>query len=425
MTNSVDSTRSSKGFDVILGNPPFLNQLDSATVSEKGTAALLQVMTGGVIRGYTDLSATFLLASTRMCCSGGRVAQVQPQSLLAAKDAGPVRSSVLDDASLAQLWVSNEHVFESASVFTCAPTIERDGPRTRPLSRLYSGSFQSLPDIQIDNDQLKTEETWAHLVAAALGIPEFIFSESGTIDDLATATADFRDQYYGLDGFLIDHQDIETTDTNLDISYPPIVTTGLIDLAVCDWGGTQTRILKKPWAAPRIDREKMRSEGTLSDWITSRLLPKLILATQTKVLEVYVDEHGRFVPSLPLISVYPNSADDLWRVAAAIASPVCVAIAMQKYSGAALSVNAIKLSAKQTLALPIPEDGGEWDKAAELFQQAQEATDTAQRQSCFIKYAEASIGSFRVPKDQSKVLLEWWLQRLGIEIDHGVVTDAK
>lgn len=405
------------GFDVILGNPPFLNQLESATVAQRGPAAMLQVITGGVIRGYTDLSATFLYFAMQICRTRGRVALVQPQSLLAAKDAGPVRTAVLEDGSLAQLWVSNEHVFESASVFTCAPTIERGGPRTGKLARLSTGSFTSLPDIEIDSDHLMTEETWGHLVAAALGIPEFEYTVGGSVGDIATATADFRDQYYGLEGFLVENADVEAPADRLDELYPPIVTTGVIDLAVCDWGTETLKILKRSWTAPRIDRERMRTDGTLSDWITSRLIPKLILATQTKVLEVFVDETGRFVPSLPLITIAPHTATDLWRLAAAVASPVCSAIAMQKYSGAAMTVHAIKLSAKQTLALPIPEEGPAWDEAAKLLSQAQGSADPSARFRHLLEFARASCCAYRVPPDQERVLIEWWSRRLGEPIE--------
>lgn len=419
------STRSSHGFDVVLGNPPFLNQLESATVAQRGPAAMLQVLTNGAIRGYTDLSATFLLQSTRMCRRGGRLALVQPQSLLAAKDAGAVRSAVLDDASLTQLWVSNEHVFAGASVFTCAPTLHRSGPRTGTLSRISTGAFTPLPTIELDSDKLRSEETWAHLAAAALGIPEFEYSSGGVIGDLATATADFRDQYYGLEGFLLEDAGVNRTERDREIHFPPIITTGLVDLALSYWSIKQTRILKQPWTAPRIDRDRMRAEGTLSEWISSRLIPKIVLATQTKVLEAFVDEQGRYVPSLPLITIAPINGADLWRIAAAIASPVCAGIAMQKYSGAALSVQAIKLSAKQTLALPIPKDGADWDHAAALLKEAHALADDGARSQRLIDYARASIAAFGVPAEQSVALLDWWVGRFGTTTEPEEDSDAE
>lgn len=415
----------STGFDVILGNPPFLNQLESATASGKGPAAMLQTITDGVISGYTDVSATFLYQSVSMCRDRGRVALVQPQSLLAAKDAGPVRGGVLDTGSLTAIWVSNEHVFEGASVFTCAPTLEIHGPRQVALQRSSKGVFERLPDLDVDIDELATEETWAHLVAAASGIPEVSVMGNGVIGDFATATADFRDQYYGLDGFLVEDCDVPASETEIDTNYPPIVTTGLIDLAACHWGGSSTRLLKTKWEMPRIDRRRMNEEGTLGPWMTERLVPKIMVATQTKVLEVFVDVEGRFVPSIPLITVSSQARERIWHIAAALASPVCTAIGMQKYAGAALSASALKLSAKQILALPLPSDETAWGQAASDLKAAHSAATPDSQAGHLLAMGRATCDAYGVPKKQQGTLLAWWRERLHIPDSIGETNDGK
>ncbi len=400
-----------RGFDVIIGNPPFLNQLESATASARGPAAIIAATTGGAVRGYADLSSAFLLRSTSMTRRGGRVALVQPQSLLAAKDAGPVRRAVLDAASLTDLWVAAEHAFEGTSVYTCAPTLHVGGARVGPLSRTRARRCEPVGELTIDNDALRSDETWAHLAAAAFGVPEFDRDVAGTLGDIAVATADFRDQYYGLDGFLVEDDDVANSTHDLDGRFPPIVTTGLIDLARCDWSRRPTRLLKRRWRAPRIDRAQMHARGTLSDWIDRRCVPKVILATQTRVLEVFVDEPGRLVPSLPLITVQPRSDADLWRIAAAIASPVNAALAMRRYAGTALTAQAIKLSAKQALALPIPGNERAWNTAADLLRNAQHEPNPDRQADALGAFARASIEAFRVPAGQSKALFDWWAER--------------
>ncbi len=88
------------GFDVVLGNPPFLNQLESATTAGRRAAMLMRACSGGAIRGYADIATAFLLLCVGITRSGGRVALVLPQSLLAAKDAGAARASVLRQIAL-------------------------------------------------------------------------------------------------------------------------------------------------------------------------------------------------------------------------------------------------------------------------------------------------------------------------------------
>lgn len=402
------------GFDVVLGNPPFLNQLETATATARGLAALLAARFAGVSRGYTDLSATFLLLAARLARPGGRVALVQPHSLLAAKDAAPVRRAVLSAGSLSALWVANAYLFPGASVFTCAPTIHIAGPRSAPLARSTGPAFTPLPAIHLHADDLAREETWAHLIAA--GVPDLEPRTAGRLADLAHATADFRDQYYGLDGFLVEDADLEPARRD-DDRFPPIVTSGLIDPARCRWGQDPTRILKRRWLAPRVDRGRMLASGTLGPWLAARLVPKLLLATQTRTLEVFVDETGRFVPSTPLITITPRPTDPtdpaaLWRLAAALASPVLSALALRKFAGAALNADAIKLSARQVLDLPLPAHRDAWDQAARRFRDASFADDPRERARALHDAARLSCRAYALAEPDVDALMTWWTERL-------------
>lgn len=398
----------SNGFDVVLGNPPFLNQVENATTVDTGLANIARTITGSTAVRYTDISATFLLLSRNLLGENARLSLVQPQSLLAAKAAGPVRAELLSDSTLTNLWVSNEHLF-SASVFTCAPTILRGGPRQFHMGRQHSARFESLKPLNVDMDELAKKPSWAHLLAEASGIPMIDITSGGTIADLADTVADFT-EYYRLRGFIIDDPDLPA-DANLS-EFPPLVTTGLIDLAACKWGSQPTRILKQKWKAPRVDRKRMFAEGTLDRWIDRRCIPKIILATQTKVIEVFVDEPGEYIASIPLITVMPNDLSQIWHIAAVLASPVTCALALRNYAGAALSAEAIKISAKQTLTLPIPKPSHAWDTAAALLRDAQNNTDQQKRNDTLIRFAAATLEAFVVPTPQTQGLMTWWMDRL-------------
>jgi type I restriction-modification system DNA methylase subunit len=75
-------------FDVVVGNPPFLNQLSRATSRRP------QRFGGGP---YADAAAEFLALAMRLARPGGRVGLVLPQSLLSTRDAAAIRAAV-DDA---------------------------------------------------------------------------------------------------------------------------------------------------------------------------------------------------------------------------------------------------------------------------------------------------------------------------------------
>src|SRR5581483_11377297 len=100
------------------GNPPFLNQLERATVRR----APLPPALAPYARAYTDTAWLFLIAARDLLRPGGRAVLVQPQWVVSARDAGPVRAAL--EADLAGLWWCDELLFD-ASVHVCAPVIGR------------------------------------------------------------------------------------------------------------------------------------------------------------------------------------------------------------------------------------------------------------------------------------------------------------
>ena len=397
------------GFDLVVGNPPFLNQLGRDTAAARAEAALFRRRWDGAASGYADGAAMFLLLGAEIARrDDGRVALVQPQSLLASADAGPVRDAALRAGALEALWVSGERAFPGASVFTCAPSLRLGEPRGGAIAVYRGVAFERLADEA--GDGLGARETWGHLAARAAGVPRVEVEGGRTIGDFAEATADFRDEYYGLDGCIV--EDDAAPRGSGDGAFPPIVTSGLIDLAECRWGRAPARILKRRWAAPRVDRGRLERAGRLGPWAARRLVPKVLLATQTRVIEVFVDEAGRFLPCTPLVTVTPRPGADPWRIASALASPVSTAIAAGRYAGTALSADAIKLSAKQAMALPAPTDAGAWAEAADLFRAAQSEPDAGRRIEALRRFGRASLASFGVGGDGAGAVESWWAGRL-------------
>jgi hypothetical protein len=399
------------GFDVVVGNPPFLNQLERATTLSRARDALIRAVSGGVGGGYTDVSATFLWRSVQLAAPGGRVAMVQPQSLLASRDAGPVRRAIAGRAAMVSIWVADEHLFEGASVYTCAPVLRVGDGCQGPVSRSRGRRFEELRPAQVDAALWREGDTWTPIAATAWGVPEFAMAGGGTIGDIALATADFRDQYYGLDGFLVEDREVSP---DVRASHPRLATTGLIDLARLRWGERPVRMLRRAWQAPRVDRARMEREGTLGPWLERRLVPKVLLATQTRVLEAWVDEAGDVVPCIPLVTITPRTGVDLWRLAAAVASPVACVAAMQRHAGAALTVDAIKLSASQVLRLPLPACQHGWERAAAMFKAASLASSEGERLASLGAFGREMCGAYGLDAQARERVAAWWGSRMAV-----------
>ena len=97
----------------------------------------------------------------------------------------------------------------------------------------------------------------------------------------------------------------------------------------------------------------------------------------------------------------------LWRVAAALTNPVATAVACSLGAGTALALDAIKLSARQVLSLPVPADDDLWHQGAELA--AAVAATGGDRAPLLRALAETMCAAYGQPAEP---LTSWWLGRL-------------
>jgi len=408
----------SGGFDAVVGNPPFLNQLRDLTATRGRLASLQSVRYRGAAEGYADAAYVFLaLACEAARPDGGRVGLVQPESLLAADGASALRQAIASSTTIESLWVAGEKVF-SANVLTCAVTV-RSGQsrRPEPIRRSLGANFDAIPELEVSMAEVARMPTWGPLIAEGFGVPRVQLDGDARLGDVATATADFRDQYYGLQPFVIDAENTHSgasPDTGGTL-LAPLITVGLIDPLHNMWGETPTRFAKKKWHAPAVDIERLRSGSDLGDWADRRLVPKLLVATQTPVLEVMPDEKGTLLPSVPVITVVPSKIS-LWHVAALLTAPPLTAWAAARYLGASLSTSALKLSARQIEDLPLPPASEAWDDAAAHAKDAFSANSSPERSAHLKRLAERMCEAFNI--EDSAELIAWWTDRLPAREDN-------
>jgi hypothetical protein len=302
------------GVDVVVGNPPFLSQLDATTARTRERAAEV----GAV--GYVDESALFLLAAARR--ARRRVALLQPVSIVSAAGAVAVREEV--GPLLHALWQPAADLFPDASVRVVGVLLDRGDP---------AGS----------------DGRWASLLATAEGIPSVALGGHGVLGDHATVSAGFRDEYYSLVPFV---REAEAGDA-------PLITSGLVDPLVCRWGERPARFARRRWDAPALPVDDLPA------WAAKLRGPKVLVATQTRVVEAMADELGELVPCTPVLSVVPTGELDLWHLLAVLLAPPVSAWALHEARGAAMASDALKLSAAQVRRVPLPPPGDAWDAGAD------------------------------------------------------------
>lgn len=403
-------------FDLVVGNPPFQSQLGRTTARNPSEAAALRARFGGAVHGYADSSILFLLAACQMVRAGGRVALLQPMSMFGARDAARARCEMLSGARLDGVWTADARVFD-ASVRVGAVVLEVDADtvpgsmsghaipmrRAMPVRRAIGPEFTRVPAVIASRAELRAAASWSHLISAH-GTPAADRAiTTGVLKDIASATAGFRDQYYGLIPFVAEGSEGESGTTASD-ERAPLITSGLIDPAQCLWGRVPCRFAKRAWLRPTLDVASVRATDVrLGAWLDRVLVPKVLVACQTRVVEALVDDTGALVPSVPVIAVCPDP-DRLFDVAAVLLAPCTSAWAVRRAAGAALDADAIKLAATQILEVPLPADTVAWSEGAAHLRDAEGGLGDA---SAFATIMNRAYGL-----ESHRDLAAWWLARL-------------
>jgi len=344
----------------VVGNPPFHGQLRGRTALDAARRRALRERYGDVVGAYTDPAWLFLLRAVEDVVDGGRVALVQPQSVLAARDAAGVRAAIDRRAALVELVVPGPRAFD-ADVATCAPVLERGRPG---------------------------DPRWADALADAAGVPSVRLPGGRVVGRVASVHAGFRDEYYGL-----------TAAVREGGAGRPLVTAGAIDplrrLARAQrFGGRR-------WSEPRVDVSVLA--GRAARWAELQAAPKVLVATQTRVLEALADPAGDLVGSVPVVVAVPHDPADLWRIAALLHAPSASAWVLRRSAGTALSAGACRPTAALLSSLPVPADAAAWDlagAAAEAASRGEAALDEVAR------LADAALGV------EDPGVFAWWAQRL-------------
>lgn len=331
--DALDRRWSEGPFDLIVGNPPFLSQLARATT--RGGAG---ARGGGP---YADQAVQFLALGAELVEPlGGRLALVLPQSVLSSRDAAAVRAAIDARATMIWSWWTGERVFD-AQVHTCVVGLEFGASESGDRNGRRSGS-------------------WSEVVTRRQGIPPLpsTVEADGTLGDRAQLNANFRDEYYGMIPAVGDHA-----------QGPPLMTSGLIDPAVSWWGRRPITFAKQRFDAPRVALDRL--DGRMAKWARRRLVPKVLVANQTKIIEAVCDPTGAWLPGVPVVAVYPRGVhwDDpsptdrpptrevataAWEIAAVLTSPFASAWLWHRGAGSGLSADTVRSSPVVLADLPWP-----------------------------------------------------------------------
>ena len=276
-------------FDVVVGNPPFLNQLAAGT-SRGGRSR----WGGGA---YADTAALFLSLALHAAPARRRAVGLVLPHRSSPRDT-PRHPRRLPAGARLDVVVGGRTVFD-ADVLTCVspscgasrrrpcagPMVPASTPCPTPPARISPGGRRGATSAPTPPASRRCR--WATAPPLA-----------GWLRPRPT-----RDQYYGLVPHVTDAGD-----------GAPLVTAGLLDVGRC--GGARGRPASPAPPSPRRRVDALARPCRRGP--PGRLVPKVLVATQTRAARGGRRSEGAWLPSVPVITVVPHDPTDLWRVGAVL-----------------------------------------------------------------------------------------------------------
>ena len=375
--------------DVVVGNPPFLGQLKSETSRTPQRAQALKERFGALYTAYIDESMLFFLLAVELSHDDGKVALIVPSSVLGSDSSRLAREWIDTKLAVAGIWIGGRSVFDEAAVDVVAPILrsQEQDQCTIVKHGVEEGVLVPRP----------APGEWSSLLAVASGVPDVAFSNEVRLGDRAVVTADFRDAYYWL------AERVQEGTGNDD--RPKLATVGLIDPFRYLHGDKATRFAKQQFRRPVLQIED-EPPPKLRTWLEHKQSPKLLVATQTRIVECYADTSGELLPSTPLVTIVPEQESELWHLMAAVASPAASAWLAGIAAGTGLSQGTIRIRASLLADLPLPNPSHAWDHGAELAQRIQE---TGINDEALRAFGETMNQAYNL---SSVELLSWWSTQL-------------
>ena len=155
---------------------------------------------------------------------------------------------------------------------------------------------------------------------------------------------------------------------------------------------------RRTFTCPRVDLDQLT--GRFPRWAERKLVPKVLVANQTRILEAVADRDGVWLPGVPVNTVTPiDETTTVDEIAAVITSPIASVLAWQLGAGTGLSTTSVRVGPSLLAQLPWP--------AGDLSY-ATAALAAGDIDSC----ARAVTAAYAIVGDRAASMMAWWRAQL-------------
>ena len=328
------------GFDVTLGNPPFVNSIDGGISSE--SKALLRAVSSD-LGGTADLAFHFVRLAHRITHRSGRIGMVQPKTFLNADSAARVRSRIGLQRPPALIYVPRTaRFFDGVSAYVCLLVLAHRAP-------LYVSDSDSPATENWQYGALQ-DNNWWRSVQIILGHTPATKSKNalpmGSVFSIAASMT--TGDAYNIRPHILEDAGGEAL---------RLITTGLIDPFVCRWGKAPCRYLGNVYRHPCV-MPMPAFPSALNRRLSNARRPKVLIAGLAKRLEAYVDTAGCCCGAVSTFSVFhpDDSIDALVTLGKWLNGTDATMLIRSELGAASVGSNYMTIKKNALIELPIPDD---------------------------------------------------------------------
>ena len=217
--------RDSGGFDLLIGNPPFVNAIERELKNE--VASVIYNAEAPLIRGSADIAYHFLRRSLDLCRAGGAVLFLLPRAVYSAPSMSEYWLDPECPSRLSRsILFDNHRYFENASIFVTGSLWEKN---QSPKNRLAVVRFDQESKLAERLEGPQVGRHWWRSICAVLEGGHFdIEHGSGRLGDAFEVSSSMTtSEFYETKAFLVDEEE--------DSAGIAMVTTGAIDPKNLNW----------------------------------------------------------------------------------------------------------------------------------------------------------------------------------------------
>lgn len=334
------------GFDIVIGNPPYIDSETMTRVMPEMREKYTEIFE--TAKGNWDIYVLFFELALKNQRQGGTTAFIVPNKIVSIGYAEAIRDYIAKNADFISLRdYSRVSVFD-ASVYPCTLIFSKTKVKNIEIAKMVEIDEIGYKNI-LTNELFYSQNNWngwlgtpdeVSLLTKLIEKSKYVVKDKYTVSAAATVN-----EAYQVKEILDDNSYSKETFK--------LINSGTIDRYSSLWGIKDTKYIKGSYKTPVVNKRTLKN--ILPKRYELAETEKLIVASMTKILEVFYDE-GVYLAGKSTTCILKNTNEYNLKLLIGILNSKLESFwLIRKYNSQAMSGEAINVSTPVVENLPLPD----------------------------------------------------------------------